>query len=86
VKLERPRLRKNRKRENSGVGGFAFTPLLFSPGFTSVRLADYSGDGNADFNFQSLFWSLGYDVVEPQDGNGDGKIDIFHYGSTAHFE
>ena len=32
----------------TGLGGFTFTPLIFSPGFTSVRLADYTCDGKAD--------------------------------------
>src|SRR5439155_27191814 len=33
---------------SNGSGGFTFSPLIFSPGFTSVRLADHTGDGKAD--------------------------------------
>ena len=33
---------------SNAVGGFTFTPLIFSPGFTSVKLADHTGDGKPD--------------------------------------
>src|ERR1700682_4332364 len=33
---------------SNGVGGFNFTSLLWSPGFTAINVADYTGDGKAD--------------------------------------
>jgi hypothetical protein len=54
----------------SNGNSFVFTPLFFSPGFTSVYLADYSGNSKADVTlYNKLMW-IGYFGT----GNGAGNF------------
>lgn len=57
---------------SNGSGGFTFTPLVFSPGFTSVRLADYLGVSEASVTVYNKNTAVGYFGT----GNGDGTFNF----------
>ena len=54
----------------TALGGLTFAPLLFSSGFTSVRLADYTGDGKADITVYNKNTAAAYFGT----GNGAGNF------------
>ena len=82
----------------SSDGTFTFLPQNFSPGFTSVVVGDYNGDGisatntyghlllgDGSGNFTSsasLFFGPGMDGVDLRYFNGDGKQDVLLYGTA----